>query len=299
MTELVHSFELLRQRGDPAVFDGWRRRTRQRLEASVRPLSDLVPPYGWWPAFLEPHVEDGLAGALDAIRAMPRAGVRRSLAAVTRHRRLPPWTRHLADGDAELMAQLTQAIEAYHAAGLDPYRQRMRARHEAELALRARLLAGGGIAGVFTGLHPTVRWTPPVLHIPWPVDEDFHLSGRGLTLVPSIFARIRPEPHLAADPPQLTYPIPADPLDFTTIWSPATKGGEALAALLGSTRAAVLETIASACTTGEIARRLDIALASASEHAAVLRRAGLVVSQRHRNTTLHSLTPLGTELLDK
>ena len=52
------------------------------------------------------------------------------------------------------------------------------------------------------------------------------------------------------------------------------------------------------CTTGEVARRLNISAAAASQHTTVLRNAGLLVSQRDRNTVLHTLTPLGRAMLD-
>ncbi len=52
------------------------------------------------------------------------------------------------------------------------------------------------------------------------------------------------------------------------------------------------------CTTGEMARRLHISAAAASQHTTVLRNAGLLVSQRERNTVLHTLTPLGRAVLD-
>lgn len=55
--------------------------------------------------------------------------------------------------------------------------------------------------------------------------------------------------------------------------------------------------LADGCTTGELARRLDISPAGASQHATVLRRAGLVLSTRRRNLVLHTLTPLGRALL--
>ncbi|MEU8191559.1 winged helix-turn-helix domain-containing protein, partial [Micromonospora carbonacea] len=78
----------------------------------------------------------------------------------------------------------------------------------------------------------------------------------------------------------------------------AGAGRDALAALLGRTRAAVLEATDAGCTTGEVARRLRISPAAASQHATVLRNAGLLVSHRDRNTVLHTLTPLGRAILD-
>jgi DNA-binding transcriptional ArsR family regulator len=69
-------------------------------------------------------------------------------------------------------------------------------------------------------------------------------------------------------------------------------------ALLGRTRAGVLHSVRAPSTTGEIARRLLVSAATASEHMTVLRDAGLVTSQRYANSVLHALTPLGSALLN-
>jgi len=73
--------------------------------------------------------------------------------------------------------------------------------------------------------------------------------------------------------------------------------GSALAALVGRNRAAVLQSIADGCTTTELARRVGISLAAASQHASVLRGAGLIATRRQGGAVLHVLTPLGAELL--
>jgi DNA-binding transcriptional ArsR family regulator len=43
---------------------------------------------------------------------------------------------------------------------------------------------------------------------------------------------------------------------------------------------------------------LGISPAAASQHASVLRNAGLLVTRRDRNTVLHTLTPLGSAMLE-
>ena len=73
--------------------------------------------------------------------------------------------------------------------------------------------------------------------------------------------------------------------------------GRALGALIGHTRAAALRVLADSCTTGELSERLGISLAGASKHATVLRKAGLITTERNRNTALHTLTSLGVALL--
>lgn len=52
------------------------------------------------------------------------------------------------------------------------------------------------------------------------------------------------------------------------------------------------------CSTKELAGLAGIAPASASEHATVLREAGLVQTVRHRNLAVHSATVLGVALLN-
>ncbi|WP_394296739.1 ArsR/SmtB family transcription factor [Nocardiopsis gilva] len=99
-------------------------------------------------------------------------------------------------------------------------------------------------------------------------------------------------------PPVLLYPVGHPPVSFLAkAYEGNAPGGDVLGRLLGRTRASVLRTLSTDHTTGELARRLDISMASASEHASLLRAAGLVASERQGNTVRHSLTPLGMELL--
>jgi DNA-binding transcriptional ArsR family regulator len=69
-----------------------------------------------------------------------------------------------------------------------------------------------------------------------------------------------------------------------------------LAALLGHTRAAVLGALDRPGTTGELARRTGVLPSSASQHATVLREAGLVRTVRDGKAVRHTLTPLGAAL---
>jgi DNA-binding transcriptional ArsR family regulator len=59
----------------------------------------------------------------------------------------------------------------------------------------------------------------------------------------------------------------------------------------------VLRTLADGCSTTELADRVGISLAAASQHASVLRDAGLITTHRQGSAVLHVLTPLGVELL--
>jgi DNA-binding transcriptional ArsR family regulator len=97
-------------------------------------------------------------------------------------------------------------------------------------------------------------------------------------------------------PPVLIYPVERQPDVLPTR---DRTPSAALTALIGATRAAVLNAIGThrSSTTTELAHRINISLASASEHTTVLREAGLITSQRDRNRSLHQLTALGLALL--
>jgi len=95
--------------------------------------------------------------------------------------------------------------------------------------------------------------------------------------------------------PTLIYPARG----IAELWQPAPTGhSEALARLLGQTRAALLESLAEPASTHTLARRHDLAPSTVSEHLTVLHHAGLITRRRHRHTVIYQQTPLGTELAD-
>jgi DNA-binding transcriptional ArsR family regulator len=152
---------------------------------------------------------------------------------------------------------------------------------------------------MLAGMRPALRWRDSAIEADYPHRHFCELDGRGLVMVPSFFCWGRPiSLKNTTLPPVLVFPIEGDARYLALGKAMRESVSRSLGALLGKTRAAVLETIADGCTTGEIARRLDVSLATASEHATVLRRAGLVVSVRDGNTTLHTLTAVATALLD-
>jgi len=132
-------------------------------------------------------------------------------------------------------------------------------------------------------------------------DVDVPLNGRGIALVPSVFVGQIPSLHQnPSDPssvPWLVLPPAGSRMEQRHLWGDPRPRGAALAALVGRNRAAVLSAVAHGCTTTELADRVGISLASASQHASVLRDAGLITTRRQGSAVLHVLTPLGAELL--
>ncbi|MFF2013516.1 ArsR/SmtB family transcription factor [Streptomyces sp. NPDC058195] len=184
--------------------------------------------------------------------------------------------------------------------GVSPYWGKVRAYLQMDREFRCRMMAGGGIETMLSNLHTWMGWRPPSLTIAAGRGEEIHLDGRGLKIVPSmfidrprIFTSRRGEPRT----PVLVYPTILDATVANALWDAPGTDARALAALVGRTRARVLEALSETCNTSELGRRLGISPAAASQHATVLRGAGLVTSRRRFNTMLHSLTPLGSALV--
>ncbi|MGA8116317.1 MAG: winged helix-turn-helix domain-containing protein [Actinocatenispora sp.] len=296
--ESLLSLHMLARRDGTVVYGDWRRQARSRLPASTRLLRELAPPWGYSPDFLTPAAgTDGLAAGIETVLRTPRQLLRRDVALLAADRRPARAVVRLAEGDPDALRGLGDALSEYHEAVLAPHWNHVRSCIEADRVVRGRALLDGGPDGLFTGLHPSMRWEPPVLSIRYGFgDRDLHLDGRGMLLLPSFFCTREPitlrDPDL---PPVLVYPVEHD-LGWATGGVHGTS--RYLAALLGRTRSAVLESMTTTLSTGEIARRLDISPASASEHATVLREAGLITTRRHRNSVYHCLTPLGADLLN-
>lgn len=299
MWEMLLSLHMLG--GHPAAngFDGWRRQTRSRLSPAVSMLPHLAPPHGYSADFLTPTSggHDPAAG-IDAVLSTPRTRLRTDMFRLANQRTLPGWAGQLAAGDTGTLRQLGAALQRYFDAALGTHWNLIHDQVGADRARRARIMVSQGVEPLLATLHPTVRWEPPVLHVLYPVHRTLHLDGRGLVLLPSFFCWLRPlalrEPDL---PPVLVYPIEHD---HGRLDEPTGGAGAGLPALVGQTRAAVLRALADqehGCTTTELAQLVGVSPPTASEHAAVLRRAGLATTRPHGKHVLHTLTLLGHALL--
>lgn len=286
-----------RLRGRDVVFDQWRRSVAARAPATTRLLTDLAPIAGYAVDFLTPTAAaPSLDEALETLRRTPRRRLRTDLAVLERGGTLPSWTAALADGRADVLGMLADAAERYFAACLAPYWARVRSRLDRERARVGSALTAGGWESVLARLHPTARWHYPVLELGYPVDQDLRLDGRGLHLVPSFFCRGLPTTFLDNEfEPTLVYPI-----QHVVGWSEVDGTRRPLTALLGRTRARVLEALGERPgTTSDLACRTGTSLPTASQQAATLRAAGLVETRQNGQSVLHSITQLGRALLDE
>lgn len=291
--ESVLSLHRLRDARTDPVLARWGERVRCDGAEPLRRLLPLVPARGYFPDFLTPAA--GTAGfeeGLEAVLTTPRARLREEIGVLARSRPLTDWAGAVGEGGAQTLARLGTALRDYRRLALDPWWPRIVARVDADRRWRWRTQLLHGTEEMLRTLRPAVRWRPPVLEADYPVQVEVHLEGRGLLLVPSYFCRRAPvalaDPKL---PPVLVYPAR---LPDSRPVSP-----EHLARLLGHTRAAVLQSLRGGCSTSELAHRAGVSVSSASEHAAVLRDAGLISTSRHRNSVRHALTSMGMALLEE
>jgi DNA-binding transcriptional ArsR family regulator len=271
----------------------WRRTAAPRVRGSMRPLFKLISPGGLFPDFLIPEVDGpGLEPAVEALMETPASVIRDELEPW-----LPPeidrYMRGLLDGRAGSRRALGGAVRDFHQEVLVPSSGELQRRYGADLGIRSRAVLHGGIDALLSSLHPDVEWATPVLTTYGPVDDwiaDIHLNGRGLELYPSPLVSNCLAMDNPARRPVLVYPCAdvTDPDDAAT---------DALADLLGRTRAAVLRSLTHPATTTQLARRVGISLASTSDHTRVLRAAALITTHRTQGTALHALTPTAHNLL--
>jgi DNA-binding transcriptional ArsR family regulator len=300
MLELTAAVAML-QRHDP-LFALWRRRAARALPRSATPLLELVPANLAGPLFLDP-VSQGFDDGLDIALSTPTPVVQAELRRVFGGRpRAGSWLRALSDRDTAAWQRLRGALESGYDILLGADWSRIRACYQAELELKGRQWACDGAGAVLTSIHPGSHWDGSALNIPVESRLLIDLGGRGVTLMPSVFWRGRPMFTWHPDGSLvIVYPA-ATPLPLAATGAGSSAGANAsshssVGALLGSTRAGVLAAAASASTTTELARAAGVSLASASEHATILRNAGLITSRRQGRQVSHAITWLGQQLL--
>jgi DNA-binding transcriptional ArsR family regulator len=264
------------------------------------PLLVLSPRSGWTPDFLSPmpagpgtDIADQLAQVRATAPGRVAQEVKRSLTERSGEP-VPVAAWGLLDDPLATRGVLADLLEQCWRLLIAPHWPRLRDLLQADVLYRTQMLGDYGLERVLGDLHPRARWTGRAIVIDRPVAERHRLAGAGLLLMPSVFVW----PSLAAviDPPArpaLVYPARG----IAELWQPArTRHSHALARLLGSTRAALLESLAEPASTHTLARRHGLAPSTVSEHLAALHNALLITRQRHRHAVMYQQAPLGAEL---
>lgn len=328
--EVVASIRLLKSPRPHQFHRGWTAAARQQLAGTeLGLLFDLVDPGVWYLAdFLTPPPNSpvpDLATDLGALRRVPAEQVRADLDVLAYARRTPlgslaearrprrqrrqrrprrPRPGELASQAVDELyadpvtgvARLAEQVEQYWALAIAPYWGRIRTLLEGDLLYRGRRLGQAGPAGLFEDLANGVTWRDGTLSIR---HRRFHgdrtLAGEGLLLTPSAF--VWPSVYSSTIPPwqpTLTYPARG----VATLWDASTRVTPAgLAAVLGQSRAKLLNHLDAPRSTTELAARTNLTAGGTSQHLTALRRAGLVTSHRAGRLVLYSRTSAAEALL--
>ncbi|WP_433411126.1 ArsR/SmtB family transcription factor [Microtetraspora malaysiensis] len=301
LSETVVSLRVLYDPGLSALHLPWRRSILRRtgaLDSAL--LMSLVSRRLTLPDFLTPR-PGSFAPDFDAelavARRTPAGLVRRDLL----HTHAPdPLPEALCDaaGDDASVVRLRDAVcellRQYWEIAVKPMWPQMRLVLEADMTYRARQLAVGGARLLFAGMHPNLRWHDGVLHIDQMISHHrVAAAGRGLLLMPSVFAH-KPAPPLSPEePPSLVYPSRG----VATLWAAAPSVDEpALVSLVGPPRARLLRLLEEPLPTVELARRLRVTPSAVSQHLRVLYATGLVTRARDGRQVLYRRSSLGDRL---
>jgi DNA-binding transcriptional ArsR family regulator len=276
----------------------WAAWARPRVESLDLSLLYAVSPFGasYWPNFdapppTRPHPDIGeeLARVTDA----PHEDVVREIR-LTYPAGPPAEAKPFVDDPGAALEGLADQMRTFWDAVIEPQWSRLTAILEAEIALRARRLVATGSVSAFEGLDPTVTWHGDELQVHPTVKApaDIDLAGRGLLLIPSVFAwDVWPRNDPPWDP-ALTYQPPG----IGDLWTTERARGDALATLIGQRRATILRELDRPAATLTIARRLEVSPGGVSDHLSVLHRAGLVTRRRDGREVVYSRTVSGDTL---
>jgi DNA-binding transcriptional ArsR family regulator len=293
--------ESLRMRQDPSalvVHGPWVVASTRRLEGF--PLDELlllVPVHAYIPDFLTPppaRPMPAIENELARVGATPARCVQADVARRFAGGPLPDVARPYLERPAAARDRLVELLREYWRRAIEPDWPRIRALLEREVAARARQQAAGGAASLLGDLHPAITWRAGTLRVRGRNAGRVTLGGRGLIVIPNVFAwplacSMIAEPY----PPAITYP----PRGVGALWAPENGDAGALEALLGRTRAAVLRALSAPWSTSELARRMDLTPGAVSMHLTVMQRSGLLIRQRAGRVVLYRVSSIGEALL--
>jgi DNA-binding transcriptional ArsR family regulator len=308
--ETVTSFAvLLHHRGD-TVHAPWATRARRVLPGTdLSPLLAAMCLEKHCPDFLSPPPEASVATfdeELERLKTTPPEVVHTEVQLLVQAQKeqfspLSPEKEclletYLREPEGSLK-RLVDTLRRYHHLTIAPYWPRIRGLLEGDTIKRGQALALGGVEALLSNLHPKASYSGGVLTLDKTYEALMEPAGRGITLVPCVFAWPRVE--VLVQPgykPTLAY----GPRGVTNLWSsssPAPKG-TALEAALGTVRACVLKSLSPMpSTTTELAHQLRLSPATISAHLSRLKAAELVEPHRSGKKVYYRLSGPGESLL--
>ena len=281
LIEVWQSVRALQNPATQAIHSPWLANAhRATADLDLATLKALQPLAGHSPDFIQPP-PDAPSPHFDAelkrVLATPPERIQLEISHTFRGRTMPSVLQPFLDQPDAALHALAELLRTYWQRLIAPHWQRIHALLEGDVLHRARQNARGGARIVFSDIDRSVRYEESRLLLDKPWTGAVSLGGRGLLFVPSVFVW----PAIVVideDPwqPTLIYAARGSGL----LWEPNGSAPGAIAALIGSRRAAVLTALDTPRSTTDLAVALGVSQGSVSQHLAVLRNAGLI--DRHR-----------------
>jgi DNA-binding transcriptional ArsR family regulator len=308
--ETVISFRVLLHHGGDTVHAPWAKRALRVLPGTdLSPLLAAMCLEKHCPDFLSPPPDASLVGfdeELERLRATPPEVVHTEVQMLVQVEKeqfgplSPEKARlleiYLSDPEGSLK-RLVDTLQRYHDLTIAPYWQRIQEHLEGDTIKRGQALALGGVEALLSNLHPKASYSGGVLELDKTYEAVVEPAGRGITLVPCVFAW--PRVDMLVQPgyqPTLAY----GPRGVAKLWSSSSPApnGTALEAALGTGRASVLKSLTPMpSTTTELAHQLRLSPAAVSAHLTRLKAAELVEPHRSGRNVYYRLSYAGESLL--
>ena len=263
----------------------------------LTPLLAVLPTKGFVPDFLtppprtaQPSVRDQLA----EIRATPPSQVARELALCRetvkdeRHHQVFDF---LLEDPARARDLLATRLHEAWLELVAPFWVRIQTVLNRDVDERSRMLARHGLRRVLDELHPRMRWTRDGISCDDDSGRTVEVDARGIVLMPSAY--LWPNVATVVDEPWLPT-IVYSARGVAELWEENTAPPDAVARLLGRTRALVLASLDEPLSTTALAAIIGLSVAGTSPHLLALRDTGLVSSTRHGHEVRYLRTELGT-----
>jgi DNA-binding transcriptional ArsR family regulator len=308
--ETVISFRVLLHHGGDTVHAPWAKRALRVLPGTdLSPLLAAMCLEKHCPDFLSPPPDASLVGfdeELERLRATPPEVVHTEVQMLVQVEKeqfgpLSPEKARLLEiylsNPEGSLKRLVDTLQRYHDLTIAPYWQRIQEHLEGDTIKRGQALALGGVEALLSNLHPKASYSGGVLELDKTYEAVVEPAGRGITLVPCVFAW--PRVDMLVQPgyqPTLAY----GPRGVAKLWSSSSPApnGTALEAALGTGRASVLKSLTPMpSTTTELAHQLRLSPAAVSAHLTRLKAAELVEPHRSDRNVYYRLSYAGESLL--
>ncbi|MEU5693823.1 ArsR family transcriptional regulator [Actinosynnema sp. NPDC020468] len=289
--ETVAALRVLAARDPSPVHRRWSTWAERRLRdlGEDRSLLHALVTRPVVPEFLIPTPAVRTIDFADEVDWLPRVAKPARIAAAVEHL---PHARPLLEERETALRDVQDRLRAVHEAIIAPVWPRLEGVLQGDVERRGRRLIAAGGPTVLAELHPDVCFDAPDVVVVGGVRVP--IGERDLVLVPSAF--VWPRPYLRDSPVRLALCYPAH--GFGSLWERAqAPSWHALSRLVGRTRARLLVELDRPTAVSELAGRLGVTVGAVSQHLAVLRGAGLVVSHRQGREVVSLRTALGLALV--